>query len=275
MNWKTSTIFLMAVCSINLGPRAGLAQQSLDLVIEAPGVRNFIGGAVGAAPDYLGSDDYTVAIAPTGKFYWNSSERYIRLLATELSVNVIDSRTWSFGPLLNYRLGRKDVDDSAVDRMEEIDNTVELGVFGGWSWIGSGDPRQRLNVSLQFQHDIGDTHEGYVITPGIRYWHPVTRALTVSLGGSATYGSEDYMSTYFSVTNLDSTRSGLRQFSADSGLRDVRIAPMAVYSLSDKWHVAGGLIYSRLLGDAEDSPVVEDRGSENQFFGGIGVVYAW
>jgi outer membrane protein len=130
-------------------------------------------------------------------------------------------------------------------------------------------------VSLQFQHDVGGTHEGFLITPSMRYWHPVTRALTVSLGGSFTYGSGDYMSTYFDVTAADATRSGLTQFSADSGIRDVRIAPMLVYSLSQSWHVAGGFIYSRLLGDAADSPIVDDRGDENQFFAGLGIVYAW
>ena len=50
---------------------------------------------------------------------------------------------------------------------------------------------------------------------------------------------------------------------------------MVIVSLSQNWHLAGGVIYSRLVGDAADSPVVKDRGSENQFFAGAGVVYAW
>jgi len=260
---------------IGLVPSPGHAQQALDLGIEAPGVRNFVGGAVGAVPDYVGSDDYTVGIAPAGKVHWDPSERYIRLIASELSVNIIDSKNWSLGPLANYRFGRKNVDDSVVDKMEDIDGTVELGVFGGWTWIGPDDPRQRLNVSLQFQHDVGGVHDGYLVTPSVRYWHPVTRPLTLSIGASTTYGSKNYMSTYFDVTPSDSARSGLSTFSASSGIRDVRIAPMAIYSLSQQWHLAGGLIYSRLVGDAADSPIVSDRGSENQLFGGFGVVYAW
>lgn len=273
---RTRTAFIAATLSLTgFGALPASAQQSLDIAVELPGVRNFFGAAIGAAPDYLGSDDYTVGIAPAGKFYWDESERYVRLLATELSVNVINSRTWSFGPLANYRFGRKNVDDAVVDRMEDIDGTVELGVFGGWTWIGPGDPRQRLNVSLQFQHDVGGAHDGYLVTPSVRYWHPVSRPITVSLGASATYGSKNYMSTYFDVTPADSARSGLRQFSADSGLRDVRISPVMIYSLSEKWHLAGGFIYSRLLNDAADSPVTDDRGSANQLFGGFGVVYAW
>ena len=34
-------------------------------------------------------------------------------------------------------------------------------------------------------------------------------------------------------------------------------------------------VYTRLVGDAEDSPVTDDAGDPNQFFGGILVVYKW
>ncbi len=50
---------------------------------------------------------------------------------------------------------------------------------------------------------------------------------------------------------------------------------MAIYSLSPSWHVSGGLIYSRLFDDASDSPIVDDRGSSDQLFAGLGVAYAW
>jgi outer membrane scaffolding protein for murein synthesis (MipA/OmpV family) len=33
--------------------------------------------------------------------------------------------------------------------------------------------------------------------------------------------------------------------------------------------------YKRLVGDAEDSPVVDDAGDPNQFTAGILVVYHW
>ena len=37
----------------------------------------------------------------------------------------------------------------------------------------------------------------------------------------------------------------------------------------------GILRYTRLVGDAEDSPVVDDEGDENQFFGGVLVKYSF
>ena len=48
-----------------------------------------------------------------------------------------------------------------------------------------------------------------------------------------------------------------------------------VYSLSREWNLVFAVTYTRLLGDAADSPVVDDEGSENQFMGGILVTYTF
>ncbi len=260
--------------SVGLGQRAH-AQQAGGVVFELPEIRNYVAVAAGVVPDYMGSNDYTIGAAPAGLIKFGSSERFARLLVTELSVNILDSRNWRLGPVLNYRLARDDVDDSAVGRMRDIDGTVEAGVFGGWTWIGDDDPRHRFTASAEFLSDVGSEHEGYLISASARYFQPVTRPLTLSIGATVTYGSGDYMQTYFGVDSDNAARSGLSQFSADSGLRDVRIPLMAIYSLSPNWHLAGGLVYSRLLGDASESPIVDDRGSSNQLFAGLGVAYAW
>ena len=252
------------------------AQQAGGFVVEVPEVRNFAGGALAIVPDYLGSDDYTVGIAPVLKIHFGRNERYfLRLLATELSLNVANSKSWSFGPMLNYRIGRDDVDDAVVDLMRDIDGAVEAGAFVGWSWVGGGDPRQRFNASLQFLNDVSGEHEGYVLSAAVRYFQPVSRPVTLTLGVSTSYGSEDYMATYFDVSPSDAARSGLPVFSADAGMRNVRISPGLIFSFSRKWHAFGGVIFDRLLSDASDSPIVSQRGDENQFLAGAGVLYAW
>ena len=114
-----------------------------------------------------------------------------------------------------------------------------------------------------------------MIGAGVRYFSPLTRSFVLSFGGNFTYASDDYMDTYFGVSERDSQRTGLQQFEADAGVRDVRFSLMAIQSLSVSWHLAGGIVYSRLLSDASDSPVVDDRGDENQYFLGVGAVYAW
>ena len=249
--------------------------QTTGSAIEVPGVRNFVAAAVGVVPDYLGSDDYTIGVAPAALIKFGDSERYVRLVVTNLKVNLLDISTWSFGPALNYRLGRSDVDDNAVDKMRDIDGTVEVGAFGGWTWVGQDDPRHRFSVGTEVLYDVGGEHDGYLISGSVRYFKPVLRSLTLTIGTSLTYGSGDYMDTYFGVNAGNVGSSGLSAFKADSGLRDVRVPLMAIFSFSESWHMSGGVVYSRLLGDAADSPVVNKRGSKDQLFAGIGIAYAW
>ena len=249
--------------------------QSSDFPIEVPGVDNFVAGAVGFVPDYLGSDDYMIGAAPAGIIKFGDTERFARLVVTDINVNLIDSKSWSIGPAVNWRFGRSNVDDNVVDRMKDIDGTIEVGAFGGWRWISEDDLRQRFSVGTEALFDVGGEHDGYTISASVRYFQPVARPLTLSIGASLTYGSGDYMDTYFGVSGADSARSGLSPFKADSGLRDIRVPLMAMFSFSQNWHVIGGVIYSRLLGDAADSPVVDDRGSKDQLFTGIGIAYAW
>jgi hypothetical protein len=45
-------------------------------------------------------------------------------------------------------------------------------------------------------------------------------------------------------------------------------------SFSPQRHVGVGAIYSRLLGDAAASPVTALRGSEDQLFAGVAIIYA-
>ncbi|MGE3179880.1 MAG: MipA/OmpV family protein, partial [Vicinamibacterales bacterium] len=148
-----------------LASGAAVAQQPGGFPVELPEVRNFAAVGLALVPDYTGSDDYTVAIGPAGLLRFDASERFVRLLATELSVNLLDSRRFSLGPLINYRFGRSDgVADAAVSRMREIAGTVEAGAFAGWRWTSGVDPRHQFRVQLQGQFDVAGEHEGYLAT---------------------------------------------------------------------------------------------------------------
>lgn len=272
---KLAVLAAASFFSIGLSIQQGFAQQAGGIAIDIPGVRNYVALGVGAVPDYMGSDDYTGGIAPAGLIKFGKSERYAKLIATELSINLLDSKNWALGPVLNYRLERADVEDELVDRMRDVDSALEAGVFAGWTWFSGRDPRHRFNTSVQFLQDVTDEHDGFIASISARYFQPVSRPLTLSFGAALTYGNSDYTQTYFGVDADNASRSGLRQFDADSGLRDFRVPLMAIYSFNTRWHLAGGLVYSRLLGDAADSPVTDDRGSENQLFIGIGLAYAW
>jgi outer membrane scaffolding protein for murein synthesis (MipA/OmpV family) len=159
--------------------------------------------------------------------------------------------------------------------MRDIEGAIELGAFVGWTHTNPKDKRNRFATSLQFLQDVSDEHEGFLFAASAKYFQPVSRPLTLTAGITLTYGSSDYMQTYFGVDANNAARSGLTQFSAGSGIRDIKFPLLAIYSLSPKWHLTGGAVISILTGDASDSPVVDDSGSSTQIYAGLGAVYAW
>ncbi|MDH3598407.1 MAG: MipA/OmpV family protein [Candidatus Tectomicrobia bacterium] len=245
-----------------------------DTPIAIDTVPNFIGVGLATVPDYLGSDDYTIAIGLTGRLGLGG-ERFIQLSGPLLTANLINHPNLQLGPALRFRRGRDDVDDDVVDRMADIDSTFEAGLLIGFKYVNPTNRRQRFRAGVTFTHDVAGEHEGFVIDVFARAWWPLSKRFDVGLGAGLTFADDDYMETYFSVTPSDAMRSGLPIFDAEGGVRDFRVFPTVVWHLSRHWHLGAGLRYSRLVSDAEDSPVVDDRGSANQLAAGAAILYSW
>jgi outer membrane scaffolding protein for murein synthesis (MipA/OmpV family) len=235
---------------------------------------SYFAGAIALVPDYIGSDDYTIAGAPAGRITFDS-KRDLQLKATSLTSNLINHEFFRFGPAINYRFGRDDVDDDIVDLMKDIDGAFEIGAVMGWDFSNDSNPRYRFGVFLEFLQDVSGEHDGYLVTGTVKYWKPLGRAFDFGLQGGVSYGSQDYMNTYFGVSASDSALSGLPTYSANDGIRDVTITPSLIYHLSKKWHVGGFVRYQMILSDAADSPLVDQRGDANQILVGLGLAYSW
>ena len=235
---------------------------------------NFVGLGVGGYPDYLGSDDTAVGVAPIARLSLGG-DRFVRLLANDIRVNLLDDPNWRLGPAGIWRMGRDDVDDDVVRKVHEIDDSVSLGLFGAYVWRDPQDIRRTAGVGAFALADVSDVYDGW--TAGLNAYATQPVAATWTLGGGAafTYGSGNYMDEYFGVTRADSLASGLPVYVPESGLRDVRAWAVALLHLSPQWNLGAGAMYMRLIGDAADSPIVSDRGSRNQWVYGIIGLYAW
>ena len=226
-----------------------------------------IGLGAGFAPDYEGSDDYQ------GVPLWNfrvgnlyDPETYVLGLGPSLRSNFLPSAHWRLGLSGRYIPERNDVHDDAVDEFDSIDASFLLGVMAGYDFIAG---RQRdLGIMLDVKQDVGGDN-GFLGTIQGFYGTAVGNRSWLGLGIETTWASEDYMSSYFGVNAGDSAQSGLDQFDADEGLKDVALIVSYTYAFGERWSVTGVGRYARLLSDAEDSPVVDDRGDANQFVVGL------
>ena len=236
------------------------------LVIPAAQAADFsIGGGIGIAPDYEGSEDYEFVPVPTGAARFDNG-MYVELLGLNLRANLIPSDFWRLGPVYNYRPSRSDVDNNRVDDMSNVSDANELGVFGGIEW-------QNWYVFLEWLADMGDAHDGSYGTLKGGYNWIINEAWALTIGAFGTYASDDYMSTYFGVSGADSARSGLDEYDADGGMKDVGLDLGANWRFAQNWDLRGLLQIKQLVGDADDDSPVVDQGSETQFFSAVLVVF--
>jgi len=248
-----------------------LATGALAQDVDAPGAevsgppQNIVGLGAALVPEYEGSEDYKVAPVPQVHFKFDNL-MYIDILGTTLKVNLVPNKTFNAGPLLRYRGERDDVKNDAVDDMDKVDAAIELGGFVSCNvknWI----------FSVSAAQDVSDSHDGMTVDLGLGYRYMLTDSAIFTLLGKATYASEDYMDTYFSVDAADAASSGLDTYDADADWKDVGAMALLQYNITDSWGVLGAFIYKRLLGDAKDSPIVDDEGDPNQYIAGLLVNY--
>ena len=91
--------------------------------------------------------------------------------------------------------------------------------------------------------------------------------------------SDKYARYYFGVTPADALASGLPVFNPDGGMNKWRIGALINQSitgdLTQGFSLWGTVEYSHLTGDANDSPIVDIRGSSSQWLMAAGAAYTW
>ena len=252
-----------------LGLLAGLS--ILCLVVPMAQAADYsIGGGIGFAPDYEGSSDYELVPLPAGEAKFDNG-MFIKLMGLNLRANLIPTSWVSWlraGPVYNYRPERDDVDNNKVDKLPQISDANELGLFGGFeidNWF----------VDLEYLADIGDAYNGWYATLSGGYNWKLSEAWAFTFGAHSTYADNDFMDTYFGVTAAGAARSGLSRYSADDGIKDVGLDLAANWKFMPNWNLRGIAKYSLLVGDADDDSPVTDEGSENQFFTGVLILYSF
>jgi outer membrane protein len=272
------TISLVSGALLALAALQAASAQDLSVDADVPAVdepskpspewRYMVGIGAAVVPDYEGSEDYTAAPVPLARI--QRGDLYAKLTGLKLSSNLVPHPNFRLGPVLNVRGERDKVDNDRVDNMEDIDSALELGVVGGYDVKLD---KAVLSLEVEFLADVSDEHEGWLLTPRIKYVRSLSDSFTLLASTSLTVASDDYMETYFGVSSSDSVRSGLSTFDADEGVKDWSLALGAVYNLTDSWGIGAFALYKLLLEDAADSPVVDDVGDENQLIGGIFTTY--
>ena len=218
-----------------------------------------VGLISGFAPDYEGSNDYRFGFGPNISASWRDMIFY---KGKTLGANLIREKNFKAGPILSFSSGRDEDDNGKLKGLGDVDGSIEVGGFVSYR-------KRPLRLRAEVRQDIDSGHEGALVelTGGTAL--PFA-SLIVLFEIGTTWASNDYMESFFGVNGQQSANSGLERYNADAGIKDINVSMKAGYSLTNRWRIGGVVEYKRLLGDAADSPIVDDK---NQFLAGISLSY--
>ncbi|PZF76402.1 MipA/OmpV family protein [Aestuariivirga litoralis] len=219
-----------------------------------------LGAGVMAQPRYPGSDETIFVPYPliaVSKFFVPG---YGQIDAEN------DTRNFAIYPSFNYIGKRNSADSNELKGLKDVDWALEagIGLSARYDWIrGFVEVRQGFNG-----------YSGQVAQFGLDVIASPTEDLEVRFGPRAGWGSQSYMDTYFGINASEAAASPLydQAYHADAGFNTVGLAGSATYNLTDDWKLHALVGWDRLVGDAGNSPIVEE-GSVNQYYAGTGLTY--
>ena len=97
----------------------------------------------------------------------------------------------------------------------------------------------------------------------------------VTIGPRLRISSAKYNRRFFGIEPGEVAASGLPAYRPGGGVRAYGATAGAHYPLSDRWGLYGFAGYDRLVGDAANSPLVQQRGSRDQASFGIALTHVF
>lgn len=233
--------------------------------VQAQDAKTVVGLGAGVAPEFEGSDDYegVPLIFVNAKWENNMS---VSVMAATGRINLMPHPVFRAGLAMEYIGERDDVDNAAVDALADVDSSFMVGGFLGFDC-------NRWNASIELMTDVADGNDGAIARLRGGYGMPVNQVMNFNIQAFTTWADDDYMESYFTVTSAGSLASGLNTYTAESGIKDIGLNLSLHYMPWQYWGIMGLFSYKKLLGDAEDSPVVDNEGDDGQAVIGAMVTY--
>ena len=244
-----------------------------------------LGAGASVQPLFEGSSEYRIAPFPIVAPSFGGSDgprRFEFRALDDARIHLLRLGGLSVGPVVGYRFGRDEDDAARLAGLGDVDDGFVLGGFVNYDVYDTGTERAgaSLAVSTQVSGDPVDNNlfptlgrdYGYTADLSAHYATALSDRLTVDARAGLVWADDEYMDTHFGVSAAQSAASlaGLGIYDPDAGIKNVYAKLGMRYDVTENWSVRASAGYSHIVGDAADSPVVEN---ESQFFGSLGAAY--
>ena len=282
--WGYGALTLGVVCAMHLAGFSASQAHAQAAMVDGPTggetvVRKSV--VVGAAPiiraKYEGSQEHEVIPipmvipslveeedTPDGVFKQVRQRVKFRGL-DDVRIRVFGGDRFRVGAVTGW-ITTRDVDDADfLAGTGDFDGGLVAGAYTAYS-IGA------FTFDAAYIEKITGTSAGPQYRFGVETTREISDRADFTVRVGTTFASAEFMRTYFGVSPTQSrnSRAGIPTYTPDGGIKDVFIAIGGSYDINERWVFKGGARYGRLLGDAEDSPLVE---TPDQVSGTVGLGY--
>jgi MipA family protein len=227
-----------------------------------------IGAGGSFRPDFEGATHYLLSPVPIFSVQRAGSRQQFIGPRDGASIALLDTGGFRAGPVVTSLPSRKVSSDAALNGLNDISTTYELGGFVEYfpvDWF-----RVRAEVRRGFGGSDGvfaDVFADAIV--------PVWDRLTWSAGPRLSFANTHGTAPFFGIDQTEALASGLPVFNASGGLHSVGVGTQLRYQITPQWETHSYVEYQRLEGDAAASPLITQRGSPNQTTFSIGASYSF
>lgn len=235
---KVAHLLLAAALPFPLWASTAQAQDSDHVVL---------GAGVATAPAYQGSDEYRILPIPAidikeGPFFAN--------FRNGVGLAPVDSDVLTIGASATFIPGyrRRDV-PAGIDKLSD---GLGARIFAAMRTHG-------FVATVGATKGVAGGTKGVIADASLAYPVTISSAFSLTPSVGATWADRKHNDRYFGITASESTASGLAQFRAGSGFKDISAALTASYRLTDRVTMSATGTITTLVGDVKDSPLVVEK----------------
>lgn len=213
-----------------------------------------VGPGVLYRPDYEGSSHYKLQFVPAIDLQWKD---VVAIHERSLRVNLVHQPWLKIGPMVSYAPGRHEEDNPHLRGLGDVGVGMEVGGFTE-ALLGPAV------VRFDMQKEVAGGHGGWVYHVELGHLFYDDGKWSVAVGGRLSIAGQSYMRSFFGIDAAQSAASGLPQYHARGGVKDISVGVLTNYLINKSWSAGNVLGCARLQSDAAQSPLVKDVGSRNQ-----------
>lgn len=225
-----------------------------------------LGASVYEAPKFEGDKSYEINVDPVISIGRSDRKERFTSRNDNMSFALLERRLIRLG-LVGKIVTARDSDTSGD--LKGLKSVKWGGELGGFAELY---PTDWLRVRGELRQGVR-SHDGITSDLAVDAYNNLTPAVQISGGPRAFYATKDYFKTYYGVNAQESLKSGLAEYHPDGGWGSFGLGGAVTWKATQKVTTSVFGEYKRLVDNAGDSSLVNQRGDKNQFTMGISATY--